>query len=257
VTTKLNNWVLLTCALTCVLTFSLAWSDQAQQSSKHTYILVHGSSGGGWDWHTMDTILTSRGHTVYRPTLTGLGERVHLANANIDLNTHISDIVNTIVFEELDQVILVGHSYAGMVITGVMNRIPERIKHAVFLDAAVPEHGMSALDLWPSLSEHAVIEGQVYFSWLQKDSVPPHDVPQSLKTLTQAVEFNNPLAIALPATYIALVESLSAESAEIQKDLSWQTAEARNWPIQRLISDHNAQRSHPNQLADLLESIIK
>jgi pimeloyl-ACP methyl ester carboxylesterase len=88
--------------------------------AQYTYVLVHGASGGGWDWKTMDELLTADGHTVYRPTLTGLGENVHLSNPDIDLTTHINDIANVILFEDLKDVVLVGHSYGGMVITGVI-----------------------------------------------------------------------------------------------------------------------------------------
>ena len=110
----------------------------------------------------MDRLLTAAGHEVYRPTLTGLGEKVHLSNPDIDLTTHINDIANVILFEDLKDVVLVGHSYGGMVITGVMNQIPGRIKHAVFLDAAVPEDGTSAQDLWNMVSDsspHKVVDG--------------------------------------------------------------------------------------------------
>ena len=87
----------------------------------YTYVIVHGASGGGWDWRTMDELLTAGGHTVYRPTLTGLGEKMHLANADINLTTHIDDIANVILFEDLDEVVLVGHSYGGMVITNLIH----------------------------------------------------------------------------------------------------------------------------------------
>ena len=166
---------------------SSAASDVYKRQA-YTYVLVHGASGGGWDWKTMDHLLTAEGHVVYRPTLTGLGEKMHLSNPDIDLTTHIMDITNVILFEGLNDVVLVGHSYGGMVITGVMNQIPGRIKHAVFLDAAAPEDGQSAQDLWGVVSEsspHEVTDGIVYFIWLDSSQPPPRDVPQSLKTLTE------------------------------------------------------------------------
>lgn len=229
---------------------------QLSDDTTYTYVLVHGASGGGWDWKTMDELLTAEGHTVYRPTLTGLGEKMHLSNADIDLTTHITDIVNVILFEELQDVVLVGHSYGGMVITGVMNQVPERIRHAVFLDAGAPEDGMSAQDLWGIVSDssgHEIVDGIVYFNWLDSNSPLPRDVPQSLKTLTEPVAFNNPLALALPVTFIAYVQpgqSLEERAA----DPSWQNASARNWMIRTLESDHNAQRSHPQELADMLQA---
>jgi len=226
----------------------------AAEDSRYTFVIVHGASGGGWDWKTMDDLLTTRRHTVYRPTLTGLGERAHLNSPEIDLTTHVTDIVNVILFEDLREVVLVGHSYGGMVITGVMDRIPGRISHAVFLDAAVPEDGKSTVDLWPSfISDHDVVDGIVYFSWLDPTHPVPGDVPQSLKTFTEPVSFNNPEAIQLPATYIAFIaEGQTVESRSASP--SWKNAKARGWAIHTLESDHNAQRSHPEELTALLEA---
>src|SRR5688572_6804553 len=112
-------------------------------TNKTTFVLVHGATAGGWEWKSTGNFLLADGHTVYRPTLTGLGERMHLNGPDIDLQTHINDVVNLILFEDLHDIVLTGHSYGGMVITGVMDRVPERIKHVVFLDAAVPDDGMS------------------------------------------------------------------------------------------------------------------
>lgn len=250
------------------LTFSFAlgvasiFADQSDstvtiatsEKPNYTFVIVHGSSGGGWDWKVMDRLLTKGGHTVYRPTLTGLGERMHLNGPEIDLTAHVTDIVNVILFEDLRDVVLVGHSYGGMVSTGVMNRIPRRISHAVFLDAAVPEDGESAADLWPSIiSDSRVVDGIVYFPWLDPTNPVPGDVPQSLRTLTEPVSFNNPEAISLPATFIAFIandQTVEARAAEH----SWQNAKARGWSILTLDSDHNAQRSHPEALAALLEA---
>lgn len=226
------------------------------EEAHYTYVLVHGASGGGWDWKTMDKLLTADGHEVYRPTLTGLGEKMHLSNPDIDLTTHILDITNVILFEDLQNVVLVGHSYGGMVIVGVMNQIPGRIKHAVFLDAAVPEDGTSAQDLWGIVSEsssHKVVDGIVYFDWLDSSKPIPRDVPQSLKTLTEPVSFNKPEALKIPVTFVAyLAPGQAVEERAI--DPSWQNAKARNWTIRTLESDHNAQRSHPEELAALLQA---
>jgi pimeloyl-ACP methyl ester carboxylesterase len=113
-------------------------------NKKFTYVLVHGAWGGGWDWKHMDDLLTADGNKVYRATLTGQGERSHLASTNIDLDTHIQDVVNIILWEDLHDVVLVGHSYGGMVITGVADRVPDRIKHLIYLNALAPENGESA-----------------------------------------------------------------------------------------------------------------
>jgi pimeloyl-ACP methyl ester carboxylesterase len=228
----------------------------ATYGTRYTFVLVHGASGGGWDWKTMDDFLSADGHEVYRPTLTGLGEKVHLSSPEINLTTHINDIVNVILFEDLQNVVLVGHSYGGMVITGVMNQIPERIKHAVFLDADAPQDGTSAADLWGMGSEspaYNAVDGIVYFDWLDSNAPLPRDVPQSLKTLTEPVSFNNPEALTLPVTFIAYIAP-GHTVEERSADPSWQNARARNWTIRTLDSDHNAHRSHPEELAALLEA---
>lgn len=112
------------------------------------FVLVHGAYHGGWCYSRVAERLRARGHDVYTPTLTGLGERAHLADRQINLSTHIQDIVATILTEDLKHVILCGHSYGGMVITGVAGQIAERIRTLVYLDAAVPEDGQSIVDLF-------------------------------------------------------------------------------------------------------------
>ena len=230
---------------------SVAPSQQPENPS-YTYVLVHGASGGGWDWKYMDQLLSAEGHTVYRATLSGLGERAHLASPDINLTTHINDVANLILFEELEQVVLVGHSYGGMVITGVMDRLPGNVKQVFFLDAFVPADGMAAVDLWGDLSGHKIVDGMVHFSWLDKRRPVPGDVPQSYKTLTEPVSFSNPLALELPVTYVPFVGGVVEGKARAGLDPSWKRAVARGWTIKLLESDHNAQRSHPRELADLL-----
>ena len=119
---------------------------KAQRANGATFVLVHGAWHGGWCWKKVRPLLQAAGHTVYTPTLTGLGERAHLSRPDIDLDTHIQDVVKTIECEDLNQVILVGHSYAGMVITGVAARVPSRLAQVVYLDAFLPEEGKSLND---------------------------------------------------------------------------------------------------------------
>src|SRR5947208_7876814 len=114
-----------------------------------TFVLVHGAWHGGWCWIKVTRLLTDAAHVVHTPTLTGLGERAHLARPEIDLEAHIQDIVAVLEAEELRNVVLVGHSYAGMVITGVAARVPNRIASLVYLDAFVPEAGRSLLSYQP------------------------------------------------------------------------------------------------------------
>ncbi len=111
------------------------------------FVLVHGAWHGGWCWTRVAPLLRRAGHDVFTPTLTGLGERAHLASADVNLDTHIADILGVIDNEELDDVVLVGHSYGGMVITGVAERAAKRIDTLIYLDAFVPEDGQSVFQL--------------------------------------------------------------------------------------------------------------
>ena len=222
----------------------------------HTFVLVHGVSGGGWDWKEVDKYLSAKGHTVYRPTLTGLGERYHLSTPDINLTTHINDIVNVIIFENLHNVVLIGHSYGGMVITGVMDRIPERIHHVTFLDAKVPDDGMSMMEGEPIPQEHKVIDGQIHFSWIDVNSPFPRDVTQPIKTLTEPVSYKNPLAKKLNVTYVAFIPT-GVSKVDRAKDPSWNRAVKRNWTIRTFDGDHVIYRTKPVEFSAMLEDTVK
>jgi pimeloyl-ACP methyl ester carboxylesterase len=114
-----------------------------------TFVLVHGAWHGGWCYSRVAQRLIAAGHRVFTPTLTGLGERSHLYSRSINLTTHIADIVNVIAWERLDNIVLAGHSYGGMVITGVADLIPEKISALVYLDAFLPGDNQSLHDLQP------------------------------------------------------------------------------------------------------------
>ncbi len=110
------------------------------------FVLVHGAWHGGWCWSRVARALRRAGHEVHTPTLTGVGDRVHLMSRAVDLETHIEDIVRLFEAEELSDAVLCGHSYGGMVISGVADRIPDRLRSLVYLDAFVPADGQCALD---------------------------------------------------------------------------------------------------------------
>ena len=142
-------------ALVAIVVYPPTHASDTDNDRYFTCILVHGATGGGWDWKTFEQHLAEENHVAYRPTLTGLGEKVHLASPETNLTTHINDIVNIVIFENLDDVVLVGHSYGGMVITGVMDRIPERVGHAIFLDAGRKSWvGDTHLGQWSQCSAH-------------------------------------------------------------------------------------------------------
>ena len=128
------------------------------------FVLVHGGGHGGWCYRFVAERLRAEGHEVHAPSLTGLGEREHLVSADVDLDTHITDIVKLLQFEDLSGVILVGHSYGGMVITGIADRVPDRIGHLVFLDAATPVNGESLAEraapmILPARAMGRVVDG--------------------------------------------------------------------------------------------------
>ena len=114
-----------------------------------TFVLVHGAWHGAWCWKRVTKLLRAKGHDVYVPTLTGVGERVHLASPDVSLDTHVMDVVNEIKWQELSNVVLVGHSYGGMVISGVAEKMEKQIASLVMLDAFVSENGQSLVDMQP------------------------------------------------------------------------------------------------------------
>ena len=130
-----------------------------------TYLICHGAWSAGWAWKKVRPLLRAAGHEVFTPSYTGLGERAHLAHALVDLETHIIDMLAVIRCEDLTDFVLVGHSYGGMVATGVADRVPERVRRLVYLDAFVPLHGQSLSDLVGRAPTAAPLEG-----WL----VPPN-----------------------------------------------------------------------------------
>jgi pimeloyl-ACP methyl ester carboxylesterase len=118
-----------------------------QKGTAITFVLVHGAWHGGWAWRRVADRLRARGHIVFTPTLTGLGERAHLLHPRIDASLHIADVLSAIKYERLDDIVLVGHSYGGCVISGIVEAMPDTIRSIVFLDAFIPDNGDSTLDL--------------------------------------------------------------------------------------------------------------
>jgi pimeloyl-ACP methyl ester carboxylesterase len=245
---------LLGLALACLISPGARAADAKE---KYTYVVVHGATAGGWEWKQPGKFLTDDGHTVYRVTLTGLGERIHLASPDIDLNTHINDVVNLILFEDLHDVVLTGHSYGGMVITGVMDRIPDRIRHVIYFDAAVPADGMSLYDLFGGPRANSnVVDGMLQVPWVKPDAKPPHNAPQSVKTFTTPVSFKNPAALALPVTYVAFVPKDKSAEERAKTDKSWQRAASRGWTIRTFPGTHVAMVEDPRGVATLMEEAV-
>jgi pimeloyl-ACP methyl ester carboxylesterase len=218
-----------------------------------TYVIVHGAWGGGWDWRRVEALLRARGHEVERVTLTGLGERVHLARPDIGLETHITDVVNAILWDGLRDVVLVGHSYGGMVITGAADRVPERIGRLVYVDAMVPESGERVIDIMgpdmPAFVKKHTRKGFIVPPWGRPDAPLPRDAPQPVKTFTDRLLLGNAAARRLPATYILTVD---AGRTEDDFDRFAERARARGWPVVRMTANHVPERSAPEELVELL-----
>src|ERR1700690_866231 len=111
------------------------------------FVLVHGAWGGAHGFRKVRGPLRATGHEVFTPSLTGIGERVHLASPQVNLTTHVTDVVNTILYEDLTDIVLLGYSYGGMVVTGALEHVADRIAHLVYLDAFRPDDGQSLDDL--------------------------------------------------------------------------------------------------------------
>lgn len=228
-----------------------------------TFVLVHGAFHGGWCWQRLTPYLQAAGHLVYTPTLTGLGERSHLLSPTINLTCHIQDVVNLVLYEDLEDVILVGHSYAGMVISGVADQCAARIARLVYLDAFVPENGETALDQWldrswlkipkmptspegwyiPTPSPEAMgVTDTADAVWLAARMVP-HPV----NTQTEKLLLVNKAAESIPRTYILC----SMNSPEMGKAVD----RIKNHPLGQILTletGHDAMITAPKEVATLL-----
>jgi pimeloyl-ACP methyl ester carboxylesterase len=230
-----------------------------------TYVIVHGAFGGAWSWNRFVVPpLRQAGHNVYAVTLTGLGERAHLAQPQIDLDVHIADVANVLFYEDLHDVILAGHSYGGMVITGVADRMPERFSQLVYLDAAVPADGESLASSWtPERREETLRrvrdEGE---GWklppgpMQSDDPPeiiewarPRRNPQPFKTFTQAIRLVRG-ETTLPRTFVYCSKGKEPNSPQAERARRLQDDSA--WRYFELPTGHNLQYSAPRETVDLL-----
>lgn len=229
-----------------------------------TFVICHGAWDGGWFWKEPASQLRKLGHDVYTPTLTGLGERKHLATPETNLDTHIQDIINVIVYENLSDVLLVGHSYSGFVVTGVAERCPEQISELVYIDGYVPQDGQSIANFFgnSSLVEQQLLQlAEVYGEgWrLPFPSTPPYDervTDHPLQTFLQPIELKNQQAKNLPRTYIACTERGDAPHYAPIVQIA-QQAKLLGWQYYELPTGHNPNLTMPHETAKLLDLISK
>ena len=233
-----------------------------------TYVVAHGAWSAGWAWKKMHPLMRALGHTLVTPTYTGIGERSHLAHAGIDLNTHITDILKVLEFEDLRDVILIGHSYGGMVATGVADRAAERITHLVYLDAFAPRHGDSLLSLTPADNRIRVLEGvqsqgdgwRVPANPLPSDTHPDdvawsmaRRVLQPLKTWEQPIELSGSVN-ALPTSYIYCKKS---GPGDVFRQFADRARAEAGWAYFEMDASHNPHITVPQELSVLLDGIAK
>jgi pimeloyl-ACP methyl ester carboxylesterase len=224
------------------------------------FMLVHGAWHGGWCWRFVRPFLKQ--HEVFTPSLTGLGERAHLARADIDLDTHVADIVSLLEMEDLRDVILVGHSYGGMVVTGAADRASERIKRLVYLDAFVPDNGKCLLDyVVPERAARMREEGEKAGSvappplslWgltrrEHVDFVKPREVRHPYRTMTQQIRLNGNAAH-LPKTFIYC----SSPATGSFDQFAAKYRNAPDWKFFELATGHDAMILMPERVAVLLQ----
>jgi pimeloyl-ACP methyl ester carboxylesterase len=234
-----------------------------------TYVLVHGGGHGGWCYQRVAPILRSAGHDVYTPTLSGLGEHSHRMSPDIDLDTHITDVVNVLHYQDLHDVILVGHSYGGMVITGVADRAADRIGHLVYLDAANPRNGQSLVDVSGPVIEQVrpygrVVDGVELVLFPDAEIVKlygvtdPDDVAWMTERLTphpwacfeQKLRLTNEDALwAIPQYHIVCTSTLATRDRALMDKAR---AEGRLWDVD---TGHDLMVTEPKFVADALLEI--
>ncbi len=244
-------------------------AKKARAQERQTFVLVHGAWHGGWCWRDVRQMLENQGHRVFTPTLTGLGEKSHLRPPDVTLDTHIQDIVNLFTWEELSDVILVGHSYGGVVISGVCDAMKDRIKHAVFLDAIVPKDGDTVLpggtkeiaeERFGPLIDGYLAPAREPVSFGIPDNMPEalawvrrRVTPQLLGTWITPIRLPNGGSDGVPRTFIYCSDKPALSPAQVVRldgfkaDTSWNYAE--------LPCGHDAMVILPTETAEMFEQI--
>jgi pimeloyl-ACP methyl ester carboxylesterase len=241
---------------------------QAQPAPK-TYVLVHGAWHGGWCWRDVAALLRAQGHRVTTPTQTGLGERRHLLSKGITLDTFIADIVNHIEAEELNDVILVGHSFAGSSISGTADRLGARIRHLVYLDSLIIQSGSIPFSILspevvasrrklvaeqgqglflpvPAPSSFGIPEGHPGYDWVKR-RMTPHPAG----TFESPLHLSNPVGNGRPCTYIMCTNPVYAP---LEGARQW-ARQQKGWGWREIASGHDAMVMAPEALARMLAQI--
>ena len=237
------------------------------KNNKPHFLLIHGAWHGGWVWNEISEILRYQRYSVSTPTLTGLGEKKHLLSSKITIETFIEDVVNHIVFENLNNIILVGHSFAGSVISGVADRLKDRIQKLIYFDAMILIDGQKPFDITPKETVEQRIELAKKFgnnisipapsadafgvfdikkSLLLEEKLTPHP----LSAFQSKLILKNEVGNGIPLSYIyctkPVYKSLESSRAVVRK---------MKWPIFELNAGHDAMLTHPKETLNLLMKI--
>jgi pimeloyl-ACP methyl ester carboxylesterase len=233
-----------------------------------TIVVCHGAWSAGWAWKKVRPLLRAAGHDVYTPTYTGLGERAHLVSRAINLDTHIADVLAVLEAEDLTNIVLLGHSYGGMVATGVADRAAARIAKIIYLDAFVPQNGQSLFDLLPATqratrAEDARVNGDGWL--LAPNPSPPDTSPEDLAWITPRRRwqpigcFSQRLLLEgrsahLPRAYIYCTRTPPDDpfgqfSRRFRGDAAWQHFE--------MDASHSPNVTAPEALAQLIDRIAR
>jgi pimeloyl-ACP methyl ester carboxylesterase len=234
-----------------------------------TYVLLHGAWHGGWCWRFVADELRARGHRVFTPTQTGLGERKHLLSRDITLETFITDLVNVFETEELHEAILVGHSFGGLAISGVADRMPERLRHLVYLDSMILTGGQSPFGVLPDdivaarrkiatekgdglaipappIGDFGIPEDHPNAAWAHR-----HLTPHPISTYESPLKLANPVGNGLPRTY---VQCTAPAYAPLERARQW-VKQQQGWHMQEIATGHDAMVTAPAELTQMLVDI--
>ena len=234
------------------------------------FVFVHGAYHGGWCWTRVASKLRAQGHEVYTPTLTGMGEHVHLKHYDIGLDTHITDVVSVLVWYDLRDVILVSHSYGSCVTLGVAEQVSERIQRLIHLDGIMPEHGQSVTDCLGMGLEPIFLEAMARGPKIFGDDVPaadlfgvtnPHDVewmherltPQPIRTLIDKISLSLHKAESLPRTYMFC----SKETPISRREFYEEFRDDPTWQMIVLDAVHDAMITEPEVVTEALLAIAE
>jgi pimeloyl-ACP methyl ester carboxylesterase len=228
-------------------------------------VLAHGAWSAAWAWKKMRPLMVAAGHQFFAPTYTGLGERAHLASPSNDLNTHIQDVLGVLEFEDLHEVTLIGHSYGGMVATGVADRVPGRIARLIYLDAFVPANGQSLIDFLPAAERERLLDSVTTGDgWrVTPNPIPPDTtsqdaawvaqfrMPQSLKCFEQRLHLQTELD--LPRSYIHCTRYADKKPFA---QFARQARREPGWQIYELDASHSPNITAPGPLMEVIEQTL-